>query len=370
MGRKNLLEGLMAPAAAVESASDNTGVVTDLREGMGRRRGAATGAVGAVGQSIAALRARAVVEIDPHAIEADGPQDRLEHDPAEEAALAASIRAHGQQVPVLVRPHPEREDRWRIVYGRRRVLAARDLGIAVKALVRDLDDTAAVMAQGQENTQRRDLSFIEKANFARQLRDLGYDRRAISEAINTDKTLLSRLLSVADRVPLTVIEAIGAAPGIGRDRWLAMADLCETAGWEPAAMAALATDSPPSETSSESSEGAGATLPASDRRFETLFAALTAALNARAATERHAVEAPADPTAPSQARGKSSAELLTSTDGTPLGTLSHGPKSTRLTLDSTDARAFATWLATRLPDLHTTWRNTIENDAESDPGDA
>ncbi|MEM9148819.1 MAG: plasmid partitioning protein RepB [Pseudomonadota bacterium] len=362
MGRKNLLEGLMAPAAAVESATNSAGdgVVTDLRDGRSRRRGGATGAVtgavGAVGQSIAALRARAVVELDPHAIEADGPQDRLEHDPVEEAALAASIRAHGQQVPVLVRPHPEREDRWRIVYGRRRVLAARDLGITVKALVRDLDDTAAVMAQGQENTQRRDLSFIEKANFARQLRDLGYDRRAISEAINTDKTLLSRLLSVADRVPLTVIEAIGAAPGIGRDRWRAMADLCETAGWEPTAMAALATDSPPSETSEGSSEGAGATLPASDRRFEALFAALTDALNARAAIERQAGQ-DAGPH-PRGAQGKSSAEPLTSTDGTPLGTLSHGPKSTRLTLDGADARAFATWLATRLPDLHATWRST------------
>jgi ParB family transcriptional regulator, chromosome partitioning protein len=45
-------------------------------------------------------------------------------------------------------------------------LALRDLGQPVRALVRDFDDAALVMAQGQENGARRDLSFIEKANFA------------------------------------------------------------------------------------------------------------------------------------------------------------------------------------------------------------
>ena len=138
---------------------------------------------------------------------------------------ARSIAEYGQQVPVLVRPHPKIEGRFQIVYGRRRVLALRDLGQPVKALIRDLDDHELVLAQGQENTARRDLSFIEKCNFARQMVAAGYKRQIICDALSIDKTLISRMLSVADRIPLDVVEAIGAAPSIGRDRWLALADL-------------------------------------------------------------------------------------------------------------------------------------------------
>ncbi len=147
----------------------------------------------------------------------------------------ASLRDYGQQVPVLVRPHPETAGRYQIVYGRRRVLALRDLGQPVKALVRDLDDLGLVLAQGQENTARRDLSFIEKANFARQMVEAGYERRIACDALSIDKTLLSRMLSVTDRVPLALIEAIGAAPGIGRDRWLAFADLLAAHPLDPEA---------------------------------------------------------------------------------------------------------------------------------------
>ena len=32
--------------------------------------------------------------------------------------LVVSIREHGQQVPVMVRPHPEKDGRYQIVYGR------------------------------------------------------------------------------------------------------------------------------------------------------------------------------------------------------------------------------------------------------------
>lgn len=217
MARKDVLRGLIEgqPAGAPDPAA------TAPRP--------ARGAIGAVSRSIADLKARAVAEIDPFLIDAGGVQDRLESDSAEDEGLRQSIETYGQQVPVLVRPHPQVEGRYQIVYGRRRVLALRDLGRPVKALIRDLDDRELVLAQGQENTARRDLSFIEKVNFARQLQDMGYDRKVICDALSVDKTLISRMLSLAERLPVELIEAIGAAPSIGRDRWTTLAEWVEQA---------------------------------------------------------------------------------------------------------------------------------------------
>ena len=53
-----------------------------------------------------------------------------------------------------------------IVFGHRRAKVARDLGDAVRAVVKPLADIDHVIAQGQENTARADLSFIEKSLFA------------------------------------------------------------------------------------------------------------------------------------------------------------------------------------------------------------
>jgi ParB family chromosome partitioning protein len=352
MGRKNLLDGLMPTTPTAED-------VTTAGNAPTRKANRQRGAVGAVGRSIADLRARAVVDLDPHAIEEDGPHDRLEEDPEEEARLVASIREHGQQVPVLVRPHPEKADRWRIVYGRRRVLAAREIGVAVKALVRDLDDRAAVLAQGQENTHRRDLSFIEKANFARQLRDLGYERPAIAEAVNVDKTLLSRFLSVADRVPVAVIEAIGAAPSIGRERWLALADLCAAADWEPSTMVALAVE----ETGPREEGDPPRSATPSDARFDALFRALSRPAPSRSSEEPDASSKPTR-------RVSRQREVLASHDGTRLGTVKRGERNLSLVLDTGpkgEGSAFAEWLLTELPELHRRW---MERDAFPEDGEA
>lgn len=212
MARKDVLKGLLAPTTPADTPAPPR---------------AQHGAIGAVSRSIADLKARAVIEIDPHLILSGGVQDRLETDEEQDSDLRRSIAEYGQQVPVLVRPHPDKDGHYQIVYGRRRVLALRDIGQPVKALVRDLDDRELVLAQGQENTARRDLSFIEKANFARQMEQAGYDRKIICDALSVDKTLLSRMLSIADRVPTALIEHIGTAPSVGRDRWLALADLIE-----------------------------------------------------------------------------------------------------------------------------------------------
>lgn len=315
MGRKNLLDGLMPPPPGRDSDAPAP------PDPLPRQ---ARGAIGAVGRSIADLKARALVEIDPFQIDAGGMQDRLETDDAEDAALAESIREYGQQVPVLVRPHPTEDGRYQIVYGRRRVLALRDLGQPVKALVRAMDDRELVLAQGQENTARRDLSFIEKANFARQLADAGYERKIICDALSIDKTVISRMLSVTDHIPPEMIQAIGAAPSVGRDRWLTLAQRVVDSGDDTDTLISMA------------SVLGGET---SDSRFEALFDYLSGN------RKRHRAAARARETLP-----------LSTASGVNLGLVSRSSEQTILQINNAMADGFADWLVARITDLHRTWR--------------
>jgi ParB family chromosome partitioning protein len=167
-----------------------------------------------------------VVELDPNSIDASLIQDRLpDADDSSFVTLKESLREHGQEVPILVRPHPQREGRYQAAYGHRRLLATRELGLKVKAVVRVLDDRQLIIAQGIENSARRDLSFIERAIFAKTLEAGGYDRPMIMAALSTDKTELSKMISVARAVPDSIARAIGPAPKAGRRRWLQLADL-------------------------------------------------------------------------------------------------------------------------------------------------
>lgn len=210
MARKNLLGNLMGPGAMTPP------------EAIAPRR--TTGAIGAVSQQIADLKTRALVEVAAELIDDAGLQDRLDDDPAGIEALVASIREYGQQVPVLLRQSPKDATRFEVVYGRRRVRALRQLGQPVRAMVRVLTDRDLIVAQGQENAARKDLTFIEKANFARQMVESGFERKVICDALHIDKTVISRMLSVTDAVPYPIIVAIGAAPSVGRDRWLSLAE--------------------------------------------------------------------------------------------------------------------------------------------------
>jgi ParB family transcriptional regulator, chromosome partitioning protein len=212
MARKDLLKSLMEPPLDRAPETKSFAMPPPSK-----------GAIGAVGRSIADLKSRSVIDVPPDLIDAAGLHDRLDDDAAGIEALARSITTYGQQVPVLLRHSPNQEGRFEVVYGRRRVAAMKLAGLPVKAMLRDLTDRDLVVAQGQENAARKDLSFIEKANFARQMRGMGYDRAVICDALAVDKTVVSRLLGIADMVPLALIQAIGAAPSVGRDRWSVLA---------------------------------------------------------------------------------------------------------------------------------------------------
>ena len=111
-----------------------------------------------------------------------------------------------------------------MAYGHRRLRALKELQLKAKAIVRPLTDEQLVVAQGQENSARRDLSFIERASFATKLEDRGFARETIVAALTVDKTELSRLISSRRTLPDDLICAIGPAPKIGRRRWMDLAE--------------------------------------------------------------------------------------------------------------------------------------------------
>jgi ParB family transcriptional regulator, chromosome partitioning protein len=186
-----------------------------------------------------------VVDIDPALVESSFIEDRLSHDSGLDERfeeLVESIRLNGQQVPILVRPHPEKPGHYQTAYGHRRLRAAAQVAKPVQAIVRDLTDAQLVLAQGKENTQRRDLSFIERAFFARNLVERGFERGLVQDALSLDKAEMTRFLQVAAAVPAPIVRAIGPAPKIGRPRWVRFAELFKSEGARQAALDEIALD--------------------------------------------------------------------------------------------------------------------------------
>ncbi|KFI24453.1 plasmid partitioning protein RepB [Paenirhodobacter enshiensis] len=169
-------------------------------------------------------------EIDPKDIADNRISDRL--DPGDLAELRASIETNGQAVPILVRRDPQDQNRYLLVYGRRRLEAIRGsekIG-TVRALIANMNDDDAVRAQVAENTARQDLSFIERALFARDLLNDSFGTQAqVAEVLSVTRSMISMLLSIAESIGPDLARAIGPAPGIGRPRWEALAaDLAAT----------------------------------------------------------------------------------------------------------------------------------------------
>lgn len=296
MARKDLLKGLM---------SGDTPSPAPPRP--------ARGAIGAVSRSIADLKDRALVDVPADLIDMAGISDRLDDDEDDIRVLAESIRNYGQQVPVMLRYSPNHEGRYEVIYGRRRVAALKLLGQQVRAMIRNLDDRDLILAQGQENAARKDLSFIEKALFADAMVRKGFDRATICDALHIDKTVVSRMLQVVDTLPERLLRAIGAAPSAGRDRWLALAKRIGDHDTSALVKAALGPDS--------------------DARFKAVYAA---------------AGRPANP--------RPSALPL---EG--LGQARRGNRGTIIELTAENAE-FAQWLLDNMHELHRDWASRREKD--------
>ncbi len=212
--RKNLLAGITdASPGAVESHS-RAGYA-----GRGASRSMMLSIEDMAEDAKKLVSGEAIVSLDPSLIDGSFVSDRVEDDENDFAQLRDGIEKDGQLQPILVRPHPSASGRFMIVFGHRRTRAARELGRPVRAVVREVAEIAHIIAQRQENSRRADLSFIEKALFARKLQSMGQTKDTIRSALSIDDTLLSRMLSILEVVHSAVIEALGAARSVGGDRW-------------------------------------------------------------------------------------------------------------------------------------------------------
>lgn len=314
MARKHLLSDLVGSKLPDGDAAD-----TARSHDASPHHYTPRGAIGAVSRSIEMLKSQALVELDPDLIDAPRITDRLDEDPAHFEEFARQIREHGQQVPILVRPHPDAEGRYQIAYGRRRLRAVKAAGMLVKASVKPLTDEEFVLAQGQENSARHDLSFIERALYAAQLEESGFARHVIMGALGVDKTGLSRLISSAVTVPVDIIRAIGPAPKTGRDRWVEFAGLLGANG----AMARVRSELASGDLSNVSS----------DERFARLFALI----------------------APKK-KQESKVHVWKAADGAKLVRYKQDERSFTLILDKKVAPDFGAFLLESMPDLYATFK--------------
>jgi ParB family chromosome partitioning protein len=269
----------------------------------------------------ALLSGERVVELDPELVDMSFVRDRLADLPQDLAdELVRSIEENGQEVPILVRQHPDDDARYQVVYGHRRLQALRLLGRKVQAIIRTLDDVDVVIAQGIENSARRNLSYVERAVFAFNLESKGFERSVIMKALSTDKTELSKLISVARTIPMDVIRAIGAAPAAGRRKWIALAQ-----GWTNATTSRLRKLLGSTEFAEQDS----------DRRFELVVAELARKPDRQAVSEHE--WAPKQP-------GKINGRIRSTAD------------SFTLTLKTGDAADFGEYISRHLDDLYDAFR--------------
>lgn len=346
MSRKNLLTSLTErKLTAVNTPKPAEQSQPALSPAMERNR--ARGAFGAITRSIDELAERAqaakeyeakllegasVVELDPEQIDGSFIADRIGDDEEAFNELVAAIEQRGQDSPVLLRPHPQHAGRYMVVFGHRRVRAARALKRPVRAVIKPFDDTQHVIAQGQENSVRADLSFIEKALFAFNLEQRGYSRDVIMAALSVDKTVVSKMISVVKDIPPEVISAIGAAKETGRDRWYQLAVKLR----EPEAL----------EYSSELIQSSAFKSATSDQRILFLAQKLTKAQSSKK-------RAKAEPVSWAPADNAVSVTLKTSS------------RQAVLSLREKDGAAFARFINDRLEDLYEDFRQSQAETGEN-----
>lgn len=138
-------------------------------------------------------------------IAANPQQPRHRFDDDEMAELIESVRQQGILQPILVRPHPDEDERFQIVAGERRWRAAQAAQLhEVPVVIRDLNDHEVLQISLIENVQRENLSALEEAEgYQRLIEEFGHTQEDLAQAVGKSRSHIAntiRLLGLPNEV--------------------------------------------------------------------------------------------------------------------------------------------------------------------------
>ena len=145
-------------------------------------------------------------EVPVEKIQPDPTQARKRFDENALRDLASSLSEHGQLMPVLVRPDPEKRGHWILVAGERRWRAASQAGIkTLLAIERTAEHQVASLI---ENIQREDLSLLEEARGIKELIALNnWSQRDAAKHLSKSVSDLNGMLGVL-KLPSNFLESV------------------------------------------------------------------------------------------------------------------------------------------------------------------
>ena len=123
--------------------------------------------------------------------------------------LTNSIRERGVIQPIIVRVSGDHNNKYEIIAGERRWLAAQNAGLnEVPVVITEANDLKSLEFAIVENVQRHDLNSIEEANgYQRLIDDFGYDHEKVAKFIGKSRSHISNCLRLLT-LPKEVIELI------------------------------------------------------------------------------------------------------------------------------------------------------------------
>lgn len=265
-----------------------------------------------------------IITLDPADIDPSPFRDRLpDDDPKEFERFKNALNQEGQRTPISVRRDPNNEHRYQIVFGHRRWRALSELGQKVEARIGEFSDRDLVVAQGMENAERQDLSWIERALFCAEMEEAGIKPKDIKAALGVDDAQMSKFRSVTRALPKKFIENIGRAPNIGRPRWLELVGMVKDGAQLSAIGETLSADKVQSLSS--------------DERFMACLAALNSPLEAKIAKPKSSVHQFAD-----------------------VGEVRFGGSDVRIKVSKKHAQAFKDFMQGELPALEQKFAQSLK----------
>ena len=136
-------------------------------------------------------------------------QPRKNFDQENLKELTSSIKERGVIQPIIVRQSVEYKNKYEIIAGERRWLAAQNAGFhEVPVVITEADDLKSLEFAIVENVQRHDLNSIEEAEgYKRLIDDFNYDQEKVSKFIGKSRSHITNSLRLLT-LPQDVIKLI------------------------------------------------------------------------------------------------------------------------------------------------------------------